>query len=892
VRSFLRSLAVLVLCAVPAAAQPADGARREIRLRVATFDPRVQLPELPAKLRLPDEPRDGYFIVQLDGRADRSTAARLRAHGATPLAYVPDGAFVVRLAQGRAAGLRAMDGVRWLGAIEPAFKLAPDLGVRPFADGTRRAGGVLHATVDLFPGEDLGRASRLVAATGATVRNAVRFSDTARIAVRATLEQLEAVARIPAVSWIEEAGEITPRNNSATWVVQTNVVGSTTVWGHSLHGEGQIIGLIDFPMDMSSCFFRDPANNTPGPTHRKVVAYRSTTGLGADFHGTHTAGIAAGNSFPINSSLDSAGHAYAAKLSFTNVLDVVGSDGDPSNLYGFLSAAHADGARVHTNSWGDDGSTSYTTWSRDVDLFSHDFEDSLVLFAVTNLTSLHTPENAKNCLAVAATSNGASADTFCKGGAGPTSDGRRKPEILAPGCGVTSARELSACGVRTLNGTSMASPAVAGAATLARQYFVEGWYPTGAPQIANSRVPSGALLKAVLINSAVNLTTLIGFPGNTTEGWGRALLENALYFAGDARRLLVLADVRNTNGLETTEQDAFVMQVTSSAEPLEVTMAYTDVAAALLASDATVNDLDLEVISPSGLRYRGNAFDGVTEHSTTVGQPDPRNNVEGVVLPSPEIGTWLVSVHGTSVNDGPQGYALVATGNVQTASTTGILRYAGHGVDEAGSFGDGDGSPEPGETVTVPLSLLNLKPTTATSLQGQLYSGDLSLASVIGGSAPYVDLPSQEVGESLLPHFKVALSPLALCGQPIPMKVRATYSGGTNDSTFQFVVGDPFVPGDEDSCMPPDCPGDPLPADVGPTLTVARSGASDLLLQWAAVASASGYRVYCSGDSNLSTAVLVGSPAGASFVHVGARSSPAPCYYRVRAVNSCGWEGP
>jgi len=879
---------VAALAAVLLLSASADA--REIRLRVGTFDPGRRAPELPERLRLAEEPLGGYFLVQLEGTADRSTIAKLRAHGAEPLAYVPDSAFVVRLASGRAAQLRAMAGVRWVGPVEPGFKLAPDLGRRPLVDGTRREGGRLYVTADLFRGEDLPAASRRIAATGAEVLHASAFSDTLRLAVRATMQQLEAVARIPAVAWIEEAGEATPRNNSATWVVQTNVAGSTTVWGHGLHGENQIIGIVDWPIDMTSCFIADPLNNTPGPSHRKVVAYRADAGLGADYHGTHVAGIAAGTSFPVNGSHDSEGHAWAAKISYSSINDVTGSGSDPSNLYSYFAAAHADGARVHTNSWGDDGTTDYTTWSRDADLFAHDFEESLVLFAVSNLSSLHTPENAKNVLAVAATSNGISAGNWCHGGAGPTNDGRRKPEILAPGCSISSARELSSCGLRTLSGTSMASPAVAGAAALARQYFVEGWYPTGSKQAGNARVPSGALLKAVLINSAVNLDTLLGFPGNA-EGWGRVLLENGLFFAGDARRLLVLADVRNASGLGTSEQDAFELQVSSTAEPLEVTLAYTDPPAALLASAATVNDLDLEVISPSGLLYRGNAFDSVLEHSTSIGQADPLNNVETVLLPSPEIGTWLVSVRGTAVNEGAQGYALVATGSVQASTTTGIVRHSGHRVDDLGTFADSDGSPEPGETVIVPLSLLNLRTTTATNLSARLFSGDLSLASVTAGSAPYVDLPANDVGESLVPHFEIALSPVATCGQAIPMKVRASYAGGTNDSEFLFVVGDPATGGDE-TCTPAGCPGDPLPADAGSTLTVSRSGSSDVLLQWGAVAGAGSYRIYCSADNDLSTAVLVGSSPGPSFVHVGAQTAPAPCYYRVRAVNSCGWEGP
>jgi hypothetical protein len=45
----------------------------------------------------------------------------------------------------------------------------------------------------------------------------------------------------------------------------------------------------------------------------------------------------------------------------------------------------------------------------------------------------------------------------------------------------------------------MATPVVAGAAALARQYFAGGWYPAGAPQAASAFAPSAPLLKAVLL---------------------------------------------------------------------------------------------------------------------------------------------------------------------------------------------------------------------------------------------------------------------------------------------------------------------------------------------------------------------------------------------------------
>jgi hypothetical protein len=61
--------------------------------------------------------------------------------------------------------------------------------------------------------------------------------------------------------------------------------------------------------------------------------------------------------------------------------------------------------------------------------------------------------------------------------------------------------------------------------------------------------PSAPLLKALLVNCAVDMTGITRFPSNS-EGWGRVLGDNAIYFPGDTRQL-VFADVRNADGFAT-----------------------------------------------------------------------------------------------------------------------------------------------------------------------------------------------------------------------------------------------------------------------------------------------------------------------------------------------------
>ena len=53
--------------------------------------------------------------------------------------------------------------------------------------------------------------------------------------------------------------------------------------------------------------------------------------------------------------------------------------------------------------------------------------------------------------------------------------------------------------VAALQGTSMATPLAAGSAALVRQYFLEGFYPSGAATPAAAFAPSGVLVKAVML---------------------------------------------------------------------------------------------------------------------------------------------------------------------------------------------------------------------------------------------------------------------------------------------------------------------------------------------------------------------------------------------------------
>jgi hypothetical protein len=209
----------------------------------------------------------------------------------------------------------------------------------------------------------------------------------------------------------------------------------------------------------------------------------------------------------------------------------------------------------------------------------------------------------------------------------------------------------------------MACPAIMGAAALVRQYYEEGWYPSGFANPEDAFVPTGALVKATLLNATVDMDGVVGYPSNQ-EGWGRLLLDDALYFFGDPR-VLEAWDVRHAEGMVTDEVREFQID-TYGGGVTRVALVFTDEPATVGTSYAPVNDLDLEV-TDGIVTYYGNAVtDGM---STAIGEPDPLNNIEMVIVPGFVPTSWTIRVRAPQVVGDPQGFALVVTGDLDNPAS-------------------------------------------------------------------------------------------------------------------------------------------------------------------------------------------------------------------------------
>ncbi len=637
--------------------QPQQTGSNVLRLRVGQIDLSQPRPLTPDAVGVHAAGKTS--VIHLSGPMTAQRRATLDATGVVILDYLPVNAYLVRLEGVDPQRIGELGFVRWHGDYRPEWKTDPELGIRPLEPLERQTKldqGLVTVVVTLLPRTADADAAQVVAEIGAmpgaVVHSLAMQGVSPVVTATVHLNEVVALEEMRAVQFIEEAPDISERNSTVRWVVQTNTPGVNSLWDNGLTGAGQIAGVIDSRLDTAHCSFADV--NPIGPTHRKILNYNAPPGPAAS-HGTHVAGIFAGDA---GDTTDTRGIAYQSRIVYNQTPSFLQSD-----VYERLALHYEQGARVHNNSWGANTVNSYTSLVRGVDLFCYDHEDALVTFATRNgslgTVTVSSPENAKNCLAVGASGDTPLQGNHCSGSYGPTIDGRRKPELLAPGCNIMSAAFGSGCNTNQQTGTSMASPAVAGIGLLARQYFVDGYYPSGAPS-GDGFAPSGALLRGVLVNSAVDVSGIAGFPSDS-EGWGRILADNALYFPGDATRLFVV-DRRNTAGLSTGETVEHTIEVTDIAQPLKVTLVWTEPPAAVGTAFAPINDLNLTVISPSNVEYRGNWFSG--GQSAAGGVADVVNCVEQVYLAAPEVGVWTVRIDAPVVNLGYQGYALVATGGI------------------------------------------------------------------------------------------------------------------------------------------------------------------------------------------------------------------------------------
>ena len=631
----------------------------QIHLKYAEFDPLVSLPTIPDELMsqpsaIPDTKMP--YIIQTYGPITEDWRNELALNGVEIVSYIPDNAYLVRLSDDQVERVSGLSSVRWLGDYQPAYKIAPEL---------NKADGKVDLSIMLFPSATNNWVVTLMKENCGEIIDLVHNDKANVVQMRIDSSFISTLAAMPEVMWIAQFSQPTIDNDTSMPFVQNR--GTTPIFTHGLLGQMERITVEDSEITPTHVNYNGGVYGSTGAEAKVIERYVPTGSSGGvlgtgSAHGGHTSGIAAGDGTPRNAWTSGTydGMAPSAQIIFQDVGNATATAVYPPADYYYAQYMRSENStsKIHSNSWG--GAGAYAAEEVQIDQYIWDSQDYSVFFSAGNGggEAIDSQASSKNIVSVSAT-NDAGTGFASYISYGPTADGRMKPDITCPGGdfapGINSVN--NAGGYTAMSGTSMSCPLAAGSAALVRQYYREGWYPTGTKIAANGWSPSAALIKATLINGAI-ATGGTAIP-NTREGWGQLHLENSLYFSGDTINTAV---VDNANGLLTNNYIEYQYSVVAGTR-LKISLVWTDYPGNPTAAKMLVNDLNLLVTVPGGTQYRGNVFSG--GWSATGGSYDVLNNVECVYIQTPTAGVYTIRITGAAIACGPQNFALVVSGALE-----------------------------------------------------------------------------------------------------------------------------------------------------------------------------------------------------------------------------------
>jgi hypothetical protein len=285
-------------------------------------------------------------------------------------------------------------------------------------------------------------------------------------------------------------------------------------------------------------------------------------------------------------------------------------------------------------------------------------------------------------------------------------DGRIKPDLVVPGEHILSAAapgvdgdgfmiptQVPYCGVpsptsprtiqlqnnfaaKTMSGTSMATPLAAGAAEKIRQYFKQGYYPSGVKGQGAQINPDESLLRAVILASAQPLINGGVWNGQPYEpsfsrfspiasskfipdifgGFGMPILDNAVTMPSGTHKMFYISEQFSSS----SGASAFNIACSQSSTPVTLVLAWTDPPGFTSSKRQLVNDLDLIVLVPGSSPAQ--LFGNMRESA------DQSNNVERTICSCPSGSSiTAIVVPGESLKTSLQTWYLVANGPITQA---------------------------------------------------------------------------------------------------------------------------------------------------------------------------------------------------------------------------------
>ena len=648
---------------------------------------------------------EGYalHLVQFERSPDQRSIDQLKAAGARVLQYYPHNAYLIWADASVAARTSAVEGVRWQGEFSPDWKSAPEL--------KGREGTIDNVAALVVNDGKLDELLLRIAAMGGAIRShAPAQPDRAlhTIVLGLHADKISALNDLPQVLWVEYSSpEPVLDDEMSSQIVAGNYNASNQVIGPGYLSFLQTLGLsganVTFAVTDTGIDYDNPelAGRIVGGFDYagcSSAAGRPGDDKSTGGHGTHVAGIIAGEGV-VAGGVDGSGYHYGVGVAPASRLvalnPICGGSGTawpPAGGWQELSKrALLLGAIGSNNSWtsGEGTGIGYNASARTHDFMVRDGdfdtasvnEPFVLVFSAGNsgsgASTITAPKEAKNMITTGNSLNqraGAITGMATSSSRGPAVDGRILPTIAAPGSQIAATRRIAGatqCGTAIgagvlqnyafCTGTSMASPHAAGLTIL----LTEWWRGR-----SDGATPSPAMLKALLINGAVDIGGPSAPVPNNAQGWGRVHLPGSLGLGLESAYYDQVRVLDNTG--EVFERS---FGVPNAAKPVRISLAWTDAPGAAGANPALVNNLDLEVVA-GGLTYRGNVFSNGS--SAAGGSADDRAVTENVYLPA-GTSDVVVRVRATTLpGDGvpnrgdatDQDFALVCSNCAEEASFT------------------------------------------------------------------------------------------------------------------------------------------------------------------------------------------------------------------------------
>ena len=570
-----------------------------------------------------------FLIIQFDETPTEFTKQQLASQGIELLNYIPDNAYTASVKPGLNRDLLLRSKVRGIHQPTPQQKMHASLssGLPPAT--AVKIPGTVDVWISFLKNYSIDEIVPALKQMNADVLS-IDLASYHVLSLRISLNKIFQLAEQPFVEYVLPAPPPDqPLNINSRSLSHANVLNASIAnGGKGLNGEGIVIGVGDNADVQSHVDFSGRLiNRTYAPL---------------DFHGMHTAGIAAGAGI-----INELYRGYLPKATLISQLF--------NGIFANASTYVADYNMVITsNSYGAilgcENNGVYDLASNILDQQAFDMPYLQHVFSAGNSgnstcdpypkgfrTVLAAYQTAKNIICVGnATADGS---LFSSSSRGPVVDGRLKPDVTALGNTVSTWPVNTYSG---LNGSSMSAPAVAGGLGLLYQRYRE---------LHSNQDPKSGLMKALICNGAYDR----GNAGpDFQNGFGSMnllrsvnMLDNNHYFTGS---------ISNTNS------SVHTITIPANTAKLKVMLYWHDPASSILAAKALVNDLDLEVANGSSLIFLPLVLDSTLPHvnDVAINGSDHTNNVEQVVIDNPSPGNYNIKIKATAINQNPsQEYFLV-----------------------------------------------------------------------------------------------------------------------------------------------------------------------------------------------------------------------------------------